>query len=36
MLDDAFSIQKIDENKFLIGIHIADLAEVLKKGSILD
>jgi ribonuclease R len=34
--DDALSFKKIDENKYEIGIHIADVTHYIKPGSIID
>ncbi len=34
--DDALSIEPIDENKFLVGVHIADVGFFVKENSALD
>src|SRR5665811_1277449 len=34
--DDAISFQKINENEYEIGIHIADVSYYVKPGSVLD
>lgn len=34
--DDALSVQKLDDNKYEIGIHIADVSHYVQKGTILD
>ena len=34
--DDALSFKKIEEDKYEIGIHIADVSHYVKKGTILD
>ena len=34
--DDAISITKIDDSKFKIGIHIADVSHYIKEGDVLD
>ena len=35
-IDDAISIEDIDGQNFWIGIHIADLNEIVKTGSAMD
>ena len=35
-LDDAISITKLSENNYRLGIHIADVASLIKPGSALD
>ena len=35
-LDDALSIEKIDENKFRVGIHIADVSYFVDENSALE
>lgn len=34
--DDAISIKKIDKDKYLLGVHIADVAHYVKEDSFLD
>ncbi|MDP4265909.1 MAG: ribonuclease R [Bacteroidota bacterium] len=34
--DDALSVKKIDDNKWEIGVHIADVSHYVKEGSVLD
>ena len=35
-LDDAISIEKTDEDNFILGVHIADVSYYVKEGSYLD
>ena len=35
-LDDAISITKLSENNYRLGIHIADVASLIRPGSALD
>ena len=35
-LDDALSVKKIAENKYLLGIHIADVEHFVAENTILD
>jgi exoribonuclease R len=35
-MDDAISLEKINDEVFRVGIHISDVASIIKKGSEID
>jgi protein SSD1 len=36
VLDDAFSIEKLDEHSYQVGVHVSDVAYFIKPHSALD
>ena len=35
-IDDAISIQKLENNNYLLGVHIADVGQYVKRGGVID